>query len=68
METMTATEVIAKSAARDQIITVDAGDIDIEALRTAATNWVENGHVTEYWGRDEEGDTWRVHVLNSLLA
>jgi hypothetical protein len=65
-------QAIRESIARDRIVTID-GDASIrEALSSLADDSVETaydrgpgvplGALTEYWGTDDEGDHWRVHV------
>jgi hypothetical protein len=34
-------------------------------LAKACDDWTTNGLVVEYWGRDGDGDAWRVHLERS---
>lgn len=40
----------------------DASVLDIEDLKRESDDWVENGPVIEFWGRDDDGENWRVHA------
>lgn len=60
---MKSQQAIEESASRNRIVTIDdAAAEDIEVLKLAADDWVENGPVIEFWGRDDDGDNWRIHV------
>lgn len=59
---MTAEQAIARSVSHNEIVTFDASDEDTAALILAADDWVKNGDLVEYWGKDDEGNEWRVHT------
>ena len=63
--TMTNAEnAIQKSIMQDRIVTIEApAPADIEKLKNECDDWVENGSVIEFWGKDD-GDNWRVHVAS----
>lgn len=53
---------IARSISHTEIVTIDY-DADAETdLLAACEDSVDAGEVTEYWGTDDEGREWRVHV------
>jgi hypothetical protein len=57
---------IRDSVTTNSIVTID-GDADVRReLTSRCDNSVdttgERGPLTEYWGRDDDGDDWRVHV------
>jgi len=57
-----AKQAIEQSIAGDRIVTLDY-DLDLLAeLETLSDNSVEAFGVTEFWGRDDAHNTWRVHV------
>jgi hypothetical protein len=58
----TVTTLIERSAATDSVVHADYTDELADALETVCEASVENGPVTEYWGCDSDGDTWRVHL------
>lgn len=60
--TMTAEQAITESITRDRIVIMEYSRDGAEYLSTECTNSVENGPVTEYWGVDEDGNNWRVHM------
>ncbi len=53
---------IYESIIRDRIVTIPDSAPAREYLAREADDWVANGPVIEYWGQDEEGNTWRVHI------
>jgi hypothetical protein len=55
-------QAIEESVLRDQIVHVEASDEEMDELSAESDDWVENGSETEYWGKDEDGNTWRVHA------
>ena len=59
---MKATKLIARSISHNEIA---HGKWDAETaaeLEALAEDSVENGAVIEYWGSDDEGAEWRVHL------
>lgn len=60
-------QAIARSKSHNEIVTIehDAAAIEaltIEALTIECDDHVETAHVHEFWGTDEAGNEWRVHV------
>lgn len=62
---------IARSISHNEIVTIDhvriaQADCSVDrvhdVLTQAADDHVENGDVVEYWGTDDNGHEWRVHV------
>jgi len=63
----TITDAIEESVIRNRIVTIeDPTSVDIEALKNAADDWEKNGPIIEFWGKDEDGDDWRVHVATPI--
>lgn len=70
----TAADAIARSISHTEIVTlsfdaernekIDAMHVKGDLLN-ASEDWVESGSVTEYWGKDDDGNEWRVHVRES---
>lgn len=65
------TQAIAQSIAQNEIVTLEydgAPGEKIEAMHAKGDllnecdDWAENGAVSEYWGTDDAGNIWRVHV------
>lgn len=64
---------IRESALRGQIVTIESDSLLADALAGRADDSVEMsydrgpdaapGRLVEYWGTDEDGDAWRVHVM-----
>lgn len=52
---------IAYSIAENRIVHM-TGDRYSDVLAAECEDSAENGDVTEYWGTNVDGDTWRVHV------
>jgi hypothetical protein len=67
-------QAIRESIARDRIVTIGSDASIREALSSLADDSAEMsyyrgpdappGEMTEYWGTDDDGDHWRVHVLH----
>jgi hypothetical protein len=55
-------QAIEESILQDRIVHVEASDEEMNELSAESDDEVENGSETEYWGKDEEGNTWRVHA------
>jgi hypothetical protein len=55
-------QAIEESILQDRIVHVDVSDEEMDELSAESDAEVENGSETEYWGKDEEGNTWRVHA------
>lgn len=55
-------EAISLSQAQNRIIFLDHSAKLIEELRDEADDWVEANDVVEFWGTEEDGGDWRVHV------
>ena len=67
MEQMTAKQAITRSICHDEIVHVSMTVELVDELTDMAEDWTEtmdeNGEpLTEFWGEDEDGNTWRVHV------
>ncbi len=59
---MKAQELVARSISHHEIA---HGEYDAEtaaSLAALAEDSVTNGAVTEYWGTDDDGAEWRVHL------
>lgn len=59
-----ATHAIARSISHNEIVTIDATKEDVATLIAECDDHVDAGDVHEYWGTDDDGNTWRVHVTN----
>ncbi len=59
---MTTTQAIERSITHDEIVTIDYSDEAEAELGVECDNSVRNGPVVEFWGRDQDGDAWRVHL------
>lgn len=60
----TASKAIERSVSHNDIVTVDAdseGNI-IAELTPMCDDHVEANGVHEFWGQDDDGNEWRVHV------
>ncbi len=69
-----ANQAIAQSIAQDEIVTLEryerdespserreTADLKLDLLN-ACDDFAENGGTSEYWGTDDAGNHWRVHV------
>ncbi len=66
---MNAQQAIDESISTHSIVTLDDADADtIRALLCESDDSVENGPMYEFWGRNEDGATWRVHVARRTGA
>ena len=58
-----AQQAIDDSISQNRIVHIDEPtQEDLDCLMVESDDSVENGPVTEYWGRDEDSNDWRVHV------
>ena len=60
-------DAIDQSLRQNEIVFLDASDFDddfdvLRALKDLASDSEDTGEVVEFWGRDSDGDDWRVHV------
>lgn len=54
---------IDQSILQNEIVYLDsATQDDMDTLLVECDDSVDNGPVAEFWGEDEDGNTWRVHV------
>jgi hypothetical protein len=73
--TQIVSEAVSRSVSHTEIVTIEVGPSGLvcsgggvsgeracKALAEICDDSVENGRVTEYWGTDDEGREWRVHV------
>lgn len=58
----TAKKLIARSISHDEIVHAPFTPETAEDLGLSADESVENGDVVEYWGVDDDGQPWRVHL------
>lgn len=71
MEGQRVQQAIDDSIREDRIVTLRA-TVDtqewvdlVTELGSRSDDWVDAGHgLREYWGSDDDGDLWRVHVLS----
>ncbi len=61
---MTKVAAIARSISHNEIVTVDYDVTLADMLSAESDDSVVNSayRVTEYWGTDEDGNEWRVHM------
>jgi hypothetical protein len=60
-----AERLIAESVHRDRIVTVDhSGDV-ADDLAACCEDSVTTRNGTEYWGTDDDGGEWRVHLVGA---
>lgn len=59
---MTATEAIAQSVSRNEIVHTPYDSDLADSLGLYAEDSVLNGDVWEFWGVTDSGDEWRVHL------
>lgn len=64
---MTAKSAIRESITRDRIVTLDYDADLVDELSSLCDDSVEAYGLTEYWGTDEDGDSWRVHVVDEAV-
>lgn len=55
-------QAIEESIACNLIVHIDAQEGMIDELTVRSDDRVKNGPVMEFWGVDDDGDAWRVHV------
>jgi antitoxin component of MazEF toxin-antitoxin module len=58
----TAAEAIEASIARNEITRCERTDANIEDLLVLCDDSTDSNDESEYWGSDDEGNEWRVHV------
>ncbi len=60
--TYSASQAIARSVSHNEIVTL-MGDSELElALSIESEDSAESGSIKEFWGTDEDGQSWRVHL------
>ncbi len=59
---MTTTQAIARSITHNEIVTLDYSDGARDSLSSRCDDSVDVGRGVEFWGRDDEGSSWRVHL------
>lgn len=57
-----ADDLIAQSIANDEIAHAEWTDDLADELATRSDDWTTNGDVLEFWGGDDDGNDWRVHL------
>lgn len=62
MDTMTAAAAIARSISHNEIVTLPATAERTSDLMIECEDSVETTDVVEYWGTDDTGAEWRVHL------
>lgn len=63
MKTNTATDLIARSISHTEIVHADWTPELAEALSIECDDSVDaSDTIAEYWGTDEDGEEWRVHL------
>lgn len=67
---MTAKEAIERSISHNEIVTITPNPADVLAaaklttdLIAASDDWTRGNDRVEFWGTDDSGAEWRVHVL-----
>lgn len=53
---------IRESIQADRIVTIDGDAATHDALTLRADDSADAGDVTEYWGTNDDGQAWRIHV------
>lgn len=61
---------IRQSVQQNEIVTINFNRVNYDSeiptdLLVACDDSVENGEVTEYWGTDDDGNEWRVHIRHA---
>ena len=59
---MTAEQAIARSVSHTEIVTIEYHAETAEDLSRLSDDSTETEKLTEYWGTDDDGHDWRVHV------
>lgn len=59
---MTVEQAIDQSVAQDRIVTLDYDGDAERMLNAACDDSVVAFSRTEYWGTDEDGNNWRIHM------
>lgn len=57
-----AASAIARSVSQNEIVTIDYDPAAAEDLSAASDGSADGNDVTEYWGTDDDGSEWRVHM------
>ena len=61
-EARRAYQAIDESKSTDSIVTIAWSDVVERDLYAECEDTADRGQVIEFWGRDDEGRTWRVHL------
>ena len=61
---MTASQAIARSVSHNEIVTIEFNTYTEHDLLAACEDWTGNptARRTEFWGTDNDGNEWRVHM------
>jgi hypothetical protein len=59
---MTAEQAIARSVSHTQVVTLDYQSHTLNDLVAATRDYVKGNKCWEFWGEDENGNQWRVHM------
>ena len=60
--TMTAEQAIQRSISHNEIVHIAHDSEAVEALTVRCDDHVEANEEHEFWGTDDDGNEWRVHV------
>lgn len=55
-------QAIRESIQTDRIVTIEGNAATHEALLALADDSADQPELTEYWGTDDDGRSWRIHV------
>jgi hypothetical protein len=58
----TATEAIERSISHNEITRCERTECNFEDLMFVSDNSNDGNDETEFWGEDDNGNTWRVHI------
>lgn len=64
--TKTIAAAISQSVAQTEIVTLDFDVEGLEKLKADAEDWVEGNRCFEFWGIDQGGEQWRVHMRKEV--
>lgn len=59
---MTIEQAIARSTSHNEIVHLPWSGAAQNRLVVVCEDWVDAGNVREFWGTDDEGDSWRIHL------
>lgn len=62
-----ADQAIARSISHNEIVTIDYSSEAADMLRSECEDNVDANGLTEYWGTDDDGSEWRVHMRDQEL-